>query len=206
MRQRREHDQHIAALFDRHLIFFGAFGAAVDLAISPRVGAEIVRRERPAPTRHTGVLQHGRQLRLNQRGTEQQRERRAGVDDVDRGDAAVAEILFGKEHGGAVGIGHQFVGRESLTIGERGETRVVFAAGLAQVGHQFIVEGAAAGEKRIVIVPGATQQIADFSAIPAPPGTFAPLEIFDRIEVVIGDHHVARYRRGDRTEIERQGN
>jgi hypothetical protein len=32
VRQRRHHDQHVAALFDRHLVLLGALAAAVHLA------------------------------------------------------------------------------------------------------------------------------------------------------------------------------
>ena len=127
-RQRRQHDQHIAALFHRHLVLFGALAAAVDLPVGLRIRAQIVRRERKAPAIHARVIHHRLQLRLQQARAEEQRERRAGIDHVHRGDAAVAEILLREVQRGAVGIGHQFVRGQRLAIGQHGELRVLLAA------------------------------------------------------------------------------
>ena len=41
-----DQDEQVAALFDRHLVFFGALAAAVDLAVGQRIGAQIVRARR----------------------------------------------------------------------------------------------------------------------------------------------------------------
>jgi len=139
-RQRGQEDQHIAALFHRHLVLLGALAAAVDLSVGLRVGAQIVRREGEAPAVHARVIHHRLKLRLHETRAEEQREGRRGVDHVHGGDAAVREVLLGEVEGGAVGIGHQFVGGERLPVGQHGQLRVLFAAGLAEIGHQFRVE------------------------------------------------------------------
>src|SRR4051794_31878731 len=56
LRQRGQHDQHVTGLFDWHLIALGAFAAAIDLAVSQRISAEIVRREGKLPARRGGVI------------------------------------------------------------------------------------------------------------------------------------------------------
>ena len=45
-----------------------SFAAAIDLAIGQRIGAQIVRRERPLPARQRGVLQHRLQLACTSAG------------------------------------------------------------------------------------------------------------------------------------------
>ena len=60
-----DQDEQVAALFDRHLVFLSELAAAVHLAVGQRIGAEIVRRERPLPARQRGVFEHRLQLRLN---------------------------------------------------------------------------------------------------------------------------------------------
>ncbi len=49
LRDSVDEDEQIAALFNRHLIFFSFFAAAVDLSVGERVLAEVVRREGKTP-------------------------------------------------------------------------------------------------------------------------------------------------------------
>ena len=77
-------------------------------------------------------------------GIEEEEERRRGVKHVDGRDAAVGEILLGEEHGRAIEIGGKAMRGQSLAIGENSELRVNVAAGLFEIGGQFLVESLAA--------------------------------------------------------------
>ena len=137
-------DEQIAALLHGHLVVFGAFAAAVDLAIGERIGAQIVRRKRPLPARQRGVLHHRLELRLQQRGIEEEEERRGRIDHVDGGDAAVGEVLLGEEHGRAVHVGGESMRRERLAVGKDGKLRVRRSAGSVQIGSELAIERFAA--------------------------------------------------------------
>lgn len=63
---------------------------------------------------------------------------------MDGVDAAVAKVLFGKEHGLAVDIGDQLVCAERLAEGERGQIGIVLASCLLHVPHQVRIEAGAA--------------------------------------------------------------
>ena len=43
---------------DGHLVFLGAFAAAVDLAVGNRIGAQVVWGEGPFPARQGGIFEH----------------------------------------------------------------------------------------------------------------------------------------------------
>ena len=135
-----DEDEKVAAFFDGHLVFFGALAAAVDLTIGERVGAEVVGGEGPLPAREGGVFEDGFELGFEERGIEEEEEGRGGIEDVDGGDAAVGEVLFGEEHGGAVEVRSQAVGGEGLAIGEDGELGVGGAAGFFEVGGEVLIE------------------------------------------------------------------
>jgi hypothetical protein len=68
------------------------------------------------------------------------RPRRGRIDHIDIADAAVAVILLGEVERGAVDVGHEFVGGQSLPVCEHCQLRVLLAAGGAQIAHQFGVE------------------------------------------------------------------
>src|ERR1700753_1939410 len=51
-------DQHVSALLNGHLIFFGQFPSTVHLSISERIRAQIMRRERPAPSWKRRIFEH----------------------------------------------------------------------------------------------------------------------------------------------------
>ena len=139
-----DEDEHVAALLDGHLVFFGLLAAAVDLAVGERVLAEIVRGEGELPAGERGVFEDREELGFQQLGVEEEEERGGGVDDVDGGDAAVGEVLFGEEHGVAVGVGDELVRGDGLAVGEDGDVGVVFAADFDEVGGELFVECVAA--------------------------------------------------------------
>ena len=98
-----EHDEHVAGLFDGHLIFIGPFAAAVGLAVGERVGAEVVRGEGEAPAiGERGVLHQGAELGLKQGGIEEEEEWSGGVEDVDGTDRAIRGVLLAEDEGLAV--------------------------------------------------------------------------------------------------------
>ena len=194
-RQRRQQDQHIAALFHRHLVLFGALAAAIDLAVGLRIRAQIVRREGEAPAIHARVIHHGLELRLQQARAEEQRERRAGIDHVHRGDAAVAEILLRKVERGAIDIGHQFVRGQRLAIGQHRQfARTSAPPALRRSAISSVSKRLRAFEQRIVLAARAAQQVGGRRAVAPPPGALLALEVFDGVEIVVGQHQVA----GDR--------
>ena len=147
-----------------------------------------MRRERPRPAVHAGVVEHRLELRPQQARIEQECERRARIDHVDRGNTAVAEVLLGEVHGSAIDIGHQLVSRQGLAVGQHGQPRVILASQFAQVGGQLLIEPAAAFEQPIVVAPRFANQVGCFGALAPPPGTLAALEILDRVEVVVRQH------------------
>ena len=81
---------------------------------------------------------------FKQRGIEEEEKRRRRIQHIDGRDAAVGEILFGKQHRRAVDIGGEAVRGQRLPIRENRELGVVLAAGLFQIGGQFAVEFLAA--------------------------------------------------------------
>ena len=151
-------------------------------------------REGELPALRGRVVQHGRQRRLGQRRAEEQEERVHRVDDVDSGDAAVAEVLLGEQERLAVGVGRQLVGGEALAVGQRREAGVLLAAGLAQVGRQLLVERLAAPLQVRIILFSLSQQVGGRRPVAAPVGTQLAAEILDGVLVVVGQHQVARRR------------
>ena len=104
-----DHQQHVAAFFDRHLVAFGGFATTVLLAIGKRITAEVMRCERESPALEAGVIEDGFQLRFQERGTEEQEKRRAWVCDVYGVDGSVAEVLFGEEERRSIDVGGELV-------------------------------------------------------------------------------------------------
>ncbi len=153
-----------------------------------------MRCEGPGPASHSRVIEHRLQLRLEQRGAEQQRERRARVNDVHGGDASVAEILLRKVERRAVRVSYQLVRRQGLPVRQDRQPRVRLPARRAQIGPEFGVESTRAFRKRIMIAPAPPQKIGRLRALSAPPRPLAPLKILDRIQVVVSQHQVARHR------------
>src|ERR1039457_2631686 len=80
--KRRNHDKEVAAFFDRHLVFLGQLATAIDLTISERKGAEIVRRKWEAPARQCGVAHQRIELCLEQLRVEVEKERRCGIGNI----------------------------------------------------------------------------------------------------------------------------
>src|SRR5882724_4818885 len=78
-RERGEHEKHVAAVLDRHLVFLCTLARAVHLSIDFRVGTEIVRCKRKMPTPCSHLLHQGTQLRFRQFRVELQEERRRGI-------------------------------------------------------------------------------------------------------------------------------
>ena len=93
-------------LLDRHLVLFGPLAAAVDLAVGLRDSAEVVRGEGELPARRARRSRGSATTAPSASvGLEQEELRRHRVDDVDRGDAAVAEVLLGEEERLSVLVG-----------------------------------------------------------------------------------------------------
>ncbi len=120
-----EHDEHVAGLFDGHLVLFGALAPAVDLAVGLGIGAEVVGGEGELPASAGGVLHEWAELGLEHLGALVEEEGAGGVDDVDGGDAPVAGVLLGEHEGPAVPVGDDLVAGHDLAVGEGGEGREV---------------------------------------------------------------------------------
>ena len=206
VRQGSQQNQHIAAFFHRHLIFFRRLAPAVNLAVRLRIRAEIVRGKGPLPTSHAGVIKHRSKLRFEQRGTEEKRERSRRIDNVNSCDTPIAEIFLGEKHRSAVHISHQLVSRQGLPIGERGDPGILFAALLLQIARQFSIKAFAAAQQGIVIAAAIAQQTSRVSAVPSPPGSFLAVKVINRVKIVIGDHQVPRNSlRAHRSEVNAEG-
>ncbi len=202
LRQSGEHDQHIARLFHRHPIAVGATHA-VHLSHGRRISAKIVRRIIVGPQRRRRVVEGRNQHGLGQRRTQREKERRLRKQHVDRADAAVGEILFRKQQRHAPAVRSQLVTGPGLTIGQHAEGRVLISANLTQVGQQLLVEDATFFQQRCVVSFGVLQQIGRLRAIAPPIGTQLSAKVLNRIEIVVGQQHVALNRFvADRSEIQ----
>ena len=62
--KRGHQDQHIAALFHRHLAVFIQLPASVYLAVCQRILTQVMRGIGPRPSTGAGIIQHGTQLRF----------------------------------------------------------------------------------------------------------------------------------------------
>ena len=113
----------VGALLDRHHVGLvrRRLSAAVDLAVGLRIHADVVRGERKLPARRRTVDQGRRDQRLGESRAHQQKLRCGRIDDVDRGDAAVAAILLGEEERLVVAIGRQPAPGQRLTISQRSD-------------------------------------------------------------------------------------
>jgi len=185
VRKRTEADQHIAALFDRHLVLFAPLAASVALAVAQRVLADIVRREVERPARVRGVKQDGRERGARQRGAQQREVRQLRVEHIDGPHTAVAGVLLGKIERLAVRIGDQLAGRERLTVGQRRKRGVFFAADTCEIGHQLCVKGCHTRVKRRVIAFSRRQHLVERKPVPPPPRLERPVEEHHRIDIVI---------------------
>lgn len=72
-------------------------GGAIDLPRTPRVSAEIVRREIKVPHGHLCKIVDAAQHALRKFGVIQEIERDGGITHVCRADTAVRIVLFGEE-------------------------------------------------------------------------------------------------------------
>jgi len=200
VRERAETDQHVAALFDRHLVLLAPLAAPVALTVAQRVLADIVRREVERPARVRGVKQDGRERGTRQRGAQQREVRQLRIEDIDGPHAAVAGVLLGKIERLAVRIGDQLAGRERLTVGQRRQRGVFLAADACEVGHQRSVERRHARVKRRVIALRRRQHVGERESVPPPPCLERAVEEHHRLDIVIREQQVGFGRR-DRAEI-----
>ncbi len=86
------------------------------------------RKRKVPPVRHRRILQHREDLRLQQARIEEQEQRRRRIQHVHRRNISVRKILLRKQHRMPFRIRHQHVRRNRLTIRQRAQPRIVFAA------------------------------------------------------------------------------
>ena len=148
------------------------------------------------PARRRGVVQDRHEHALGQRRAEREEERRLREQDVDRADAAVAEVLLGEDQRPAGGVGRDLVAGPGLPVGQRAEQGILLAAHAGKIGHQFLVELPATWCQRSVIARGGLEHVARLRPITPPIWPQAAAEVLDRIQVVVGQDHLPRHRLG----------
>ena len=168
------------------------FAAAVDLPVGQRIRAQVVRRKGPLPARQRRVLHHRLHLRLNQRRIEEQEERRRGIEHVHGRDAAVGEVLLGKQHRRAVDVRRQPVRGQRLPVGQDGELRVLLAAGLFQIGRQLAVELLAARFQARVFTLGRGQHLLHGLVVALPVGAQLAAQVLDVVLLGVGQQQMPR--------------
>ena len=119
-----------------------------------------MRGEWPGPPRKRGVLEDRRELRFQQVWIEEQEERRRGIEDVDRRDAAVGEVLLGEVQEGAIKVRDELVRRQRLAISQHGELRVLRSSCGGQIARDLEIELARAMPQRVIVAMRCLQQIA----------------------------------------------
>ena len=70
-----DHDQHVAALLDGHLVLLGSLAAAVDLSGRGGIRTQVVRGEGKFPPRRGRVIENGHNRCLGQGGVEEEQMR-----------------------------------------------------------------------------------------------------------------------------------
>ena len=91
-----------------------------------------------------------------------------------------------------VGVGRQAAARQCLAISQRGHLRVPHAPCPCQVGHQLRVKRLAAPHEVRVISLGRPEQIVRGRPVSPPVRPQLPAEKLVGVDLVIGDHEVAR--------------
>jgi hypothetical protein len=167
-----------------------SFSSAVNLSISQRIGAEIVRRKRPLPPRQCGVFHHRLEHGLNKCGIEKQKKWRGRINHVDSGDAPVGEIFLGEEHGRAIHVGREAMRRERLAIGEDRKLCVRRSAGFGQIGSELAIEGLTAGEQVRILGFGVDEHLLHRRVIALPVWAQFAAQILNCIPLGVSEQQV----------------
>ena len=155
-----------------------------------------MRRERESPPRQARVLEDRLQGRLRQFHVQQQELRHRRVHHVHGPDAAVAEVLFRKHQRRAVHVGHDLLSRKRLAVRHGHQGRVLRTASLLEIAHQLLVVALRALDDGWALREGDLQQRDCVGTVPPPVRPQPAVEELDRIQVVVGEHHLADDRFG----------
>jgi len=186
------HDQHIARLLDRHLHRQVVRTAPVRLAVRQRVQPHVVRGEIVRPERRFGVLEHGLHQRLQQLRVEQQEHRARGICHVHGGHARAARALLGEEERLPAGAFDKLVRGDGLTIRKRDDIGVIIAAGAARIVQKLAVERFTALANGRVLLDPLGNDAESVRAAPPPVRPQLPMEVLDRVQVVVGQRDEPR--------------
>ena len=192
LRQRRERDEHVAALLHRHpvrvsvrLAGLGVCPHRVHLARGERILPEVVRRIVVFPLVRRGVLEYRAQRGAGEfgRGVEQKRQLR--IEYVHRSNAAVRAVLLRKVHKLPAGSRHELARGKALPPRERAEPRVFLAAAPPERRHKRGVLRLGVLTHRSVCADRILQHLLKALSVPAPVCGQVAVEPTYRLHVVV---------------------